>query len=38
MKIKTIGASEYLFIEVGDFRASHPADWKSLWYVLKRKF
>jgi hypothetical protein len=36
MTPKTIGGSEYLFIEAGGFSDKNPAGWKSPLIVMKR--
>jgi hypothetical protein len=37
MMPKTIGGSEYLFIEAGGFSDKNPVGWKSPLLVLKKK-
>ena len=36
MELRKFGDKEYLFVEVGGFKANRPPDWKSPWYVLER--
>ena len=36
MTVKTLGDSEYLFIEAGGFSTRNKPEWQSPWYVLKR--
>lgn len=36
LEVRTIGGSDYLFIEAGGFSAGLPAGWKAPWYALKR--
>lgn len=37
MTPKTIGATDYLFIEAGGFSDNNPADWISPFVVMKRR-
>jgi len=37
MTIEKIGTQEYLFVESGGFSKKNPQDWKTLYYVMKRK-
>jgi len=37
MTLKTIDGDEYLFVEAGGFSTRHAAEWRSPWYVMKRK-
>ena len=36
MNVKTIGGSDYLFIEAGGFSDKNPAGWKCPLVVMKR--
>ena len=36
MTVKTIGGTDYLFVEVGGFSLRHPKGWKTPWYVMKK--
>ena len=37
MKLKAIGAEDYLFIEAGGFSTRNKPGWKPSWYVMKRQ-
>ena len=37
MKVKTIGGTNYLFVEAGGFSTRNKPEWKTPYYVLKRK-
>ena len=37
MIVKTIGGSDYLFVEAGGFSTRNKPDWRTPWYVMKRQ-
>ncbi|MGB2820063.1 MAG: hypothetical protein WBF17_03720, partial [Phycisphaerae bacterium] len=37
MTVKTVGGSDYLFIEAGGFSARNPKGWQPPLYVMKRQ-
>ena len=37
MMLKTIGGSDYLFVEAGGFSTRNKPGWKTQWFVMKRK-
>ena len=37
MTVRTIGGSDYLFIEAGGFSTRNKPGWQSPWYVMTRK-